>query len=184
MQDGTDTLWGDNDPLIPPKRRSRKAELAGLGLVAFGVACGILGFRWGGSRNVQLVTIGVGIALIGAGSFLASWGSGRRVTRAVLLAVGIMMMLGGITVGVLALVEWQALSADLESESMDPQALLAFGVVAFCLGLGLVRTSGWLRRATPRDIQMSYWQLKNQDVQQEIKEGEKRAEVERELKGR
>lgn len=183
MQDGTDTLWGDSDPLTPPRRRSWKAELTGFGLVALGIACGIVGFKWGGSRNVQLVTIGVGIALVGAGSFLASWGSGRRVTRAVLSAVGIMMMLGGVAVGVLAYAEWQALTIDSESDSIPPQVLLAFGVVAFCLGLGLVRTAGWMRRATPRDIQMSYWQLKNQDVQQEIKEGEKRAEIERELKG-
>lgn len=176
MQCGTGTLRGDNDPLLPPKRRSWKAELAGLGLVVLGIACGILGLKWGGSRNLNLVTAGVGIALIGAGCFLASWGGGRRVARAVLLAVGIMVMLGGVAMVVFGAAE----TADTESPAL---VFMAFGALAFCVGLGLVRTSGWLRMATPRDIQMYYGQLKNQDVQREIKEGERRAEIDRQLKG-
>ena len=175
MQYGTDTLWGDNDPLIPPKRRSWKAEVAGLGLVVLGIACGIVGFKWGGSRNIKLVTIGVGIALIGAGSFLASWGGGRRVTRAVLLAVGMVIMLGGIALVVFAVTE----PAGIE----DPAFIfIGAGILALGLGLGLVSTSAGLRGAASLNSQVCYLQLEHQDVQREIKEGEKRAEIDRELR--
>jgi hypothetical protein len=162
--------------------------------VVLGIACGVLSVKWGSSRNPIPVTIGVGMALISAGYFLASWGSGYRVKRAVLLAVGIVMMLGGsaaVVFGVSEMPGHEGVVSEIagpdgaDTAGPDGVGIAIFGGVAFCVGLGLVRKAGRSRRVTPRLARMGYrLQVKDQDVQREIREGEKREEIDRQLRGR
>jgi hypothetical protein len=167
MESDSNPLWDEYDalPLLPPKRRSWKTELIGAVVVALGFACGILGAKWGGSKDVILATIGAGIALIGAGSFLVSCGGGQRLSKAIISTVGIVMVLGGpyylLALGFEAPASWSG----------------CVGAVIFFLGLGL------LFGRTIRARRSVRWVAKAQEIQRRIQEGEHQAEIDRELKG-
>lgn len=184
MRYGDETLWGENEPLEPPKRRSWKVELVGVGLIILGIVCGVLGYKLGGARNTILVAIGIGIAMMAAGSFLISWGGGRRVVQAIGSALATILLLAGLTALVFGFSTWPGNSSSDPTAVDSGSSFLVAGIGFGTFVVGLLVASGRLTRDRMRSSQWSYYQMKAEDVERQIEESEERSRIDQELKGR
>lgn len=173
MPDGYETLWGETDPPVLPKRRSWRMELVGVGLLVLGVLCGCLGYELGGSRIVILVVIGIGMAIMASGSFLISWGGGSRVLASVGSALITFLLLAGVAVLILPLYLWPEDPASQDSGPVWIRAAVGIG----CIVIGLIFASGRLGHPWHTSSSLTYRQLKAEDEEREIKECQGRSET-------
>lgn len=173
MSNSDDLVWGEVDPPEAPKgRHSWRIELVGVGLLAVGVLCGILGYKLGGGRIAILVAIGIGIAVMASGSFLISWGGGTRVLGSVGSALITILFLAGVAVLILPLYLWPEDPASQDSKSVWIRAAVGVG----CIVVGLVFASGRLGHPwrNPRDY---YYQARAEDARHDIEKCEGRSEM-------
>lgn len=138
----------------------------------------------GSGRLVVLIRVGIGIAIMAAGTFLISWGGGHRVFRAVGSALATTLFLAGLTAIVFGFSTWPS------NPSGDPNAvhpgtsLLMVGIGFGIFFVGLLVATGANMRRGGAGRQWTYYSKKTEDFQQAVKEGEERSRIDRELKGR
>lgn len=177
MRNGDNTSWSDFDPLppdVPTKPRNWKVQLIGVALLLLGVACCVIGMKWGVTRNRVLIVLGTGEVIIGAGIALISWGKFHRILRAIGYALAMIVLLAGLTT--LGLAQSVAANGD------DAFVLLIIGAPMTFLGLGA--SLGQLSARRGGGGQMLSRAYNYENVTSRLQEVEREVEIERELKNR